>query len=104
MNSDQEPAATHWYFAVALFGAAMTPYEAFFFSSGAVEEHWTKKDLGTSRLNVLIGFPLGGRLSIAIATCATIVLLPNQIEVRRCHTAGGRRDRQSANGVVVSRL
>ena len=35
------PSATYWYFAVALFGAAMTPYEVFFFSSGAVEEHWT---------------------------------------------------------------
>jgi Mn2+/Fe2+ NRAMP family transporter len=78
---EKESAATYWYFAVALFGAAMTPYEVFFFSSGAVEEHWTKKDLGTSRLNVLVGFPLGGMLSIAIAACATLVLLPNQIEV-----------------------
>jgi Mn2+/Fe2+ NRAMP family transporter len=77
----QESSATYWYFAVALFGAAMTPYEVFFFSSGAVEEHWTRKDLGTSRLNVMIGFPLGGILSIAIAACAAIVLLPNQIEV-----------------------
>jgi Mn2+/Fe2+ NRAMP family transporter len=57
---EKESAATYWYFAIALFGAAMTPYEVFFFSSGAVEEHWTKKDLGTSRLNVLVGFPLGG--------------------------------------------
>jgi Mn2+/Fe2+ NRAMP family transporter len=78
---EKESAATFWYFAVALFGAAMTPYEVFFFSSGAVEEHWTKKDLGTSRLNVIIGFPLGGVLSVAIAACAAIVLLPNQIEV-----------------------
>jgi Mn2+/Fe2+ NRAMP family transporter len=78
---EQESAATYWYFAVALFGAAMTPYEVFFFSSGAVEEHWTKRDLGTSRLNVMAGFPLGGVLSIAIAACAAIVLLPNQIEV-----------------------
>ena len=31
--------------AIALFGAAMTPYEVFFFSSGAVEEHWTEADL-----------------------------------------------------------
>jgi Mn2+/Fe2+ NRAMP family transporter len=77
----QESSATYWYYAVALFGAAMTPYEVFFFSSGAVEEHWTAKDLGTSRLNVMIGFPLGGILSIAIAACATIVLLPNEIEV-----------------------
>lgn len=78
---EQESSATYWYFAVALFGAAMTPYEVFFFSSGAVEEGWTTKDLGTSRLNVLVGFPLGGLLSIAIASCAAIVLLPNQIEV-----------------------
>ncbi len=76
-----ESAATYWYFAIALFGAAMTPYEVFFFSSGAVEEGWTVKDLGTSRLNVMVGFPLGGVLSIAIASCAAITLLPNQIEV-----------------------
>ena len=76
-----ESAATYWYFAVALFGAAMTPYEVFFFSSGAVEEGWTVKDLGRSRLNVLVGFPLGGVLSLAIAATATIVLMPAAIEV-----------------------
>jgi Mn2+/Fe2+ NRAMP family transporter len=76
-----ESAATYWYFAIALFGAAMTPYEVFFFSSGAVEEGWTTKDLGTSRLNVLVGFPFGGVLSVAIAACAAITLLPNEIEV-----------------------
>jgi len=78
---EKESAATYWYFAIALFGAAMTPYEVFFFSSGAVEEHWTPKDLGNSRLNVMVGFPLGGFLSVAIAASAAIVLLPNQIEV-----------------------
>ena len=41
-----KPADEHWctywaYYAVALFGAAMTPYEVFFFSSGGVEERWT---------------------------------------------------------------
>jgi Mn2+/Fe2+ NRAMP family transporter len=78
---ETESAATYWYFAIALFGAAMTPYEVFFFSSGAVEEHWTIKDLGKSRLNVVVGFPLGGVLSVAIAACAAVVLLPVQIEV-----------------------
>ena len=78
---EKESAATYWYFAVALFGAAMTPYEVFFFSSGAVEEHWKTKDLGTTRLNVIVGFPLGGMLSIAIASSAALVLLPGQIEV-----------------------
>jgi manganese transport protein len=76
-----EDVATYWYYAVALFGAAMTPYEVFFFSSGAVEERWTAKDLSTNRVNVLVGFPLGGLLSVAIAACAAVVLLPAGIEV-----------------------
>jgi manganese transport protein len=76
-----ETGGSYWYYAIALFGAAMTPYEVFFFSSGAVEEKWTKKDISQSRLNVMIGFPLGGILSIAIAAGATIVLLPKGIEV-----------------------
>jgi Mn2+/Fe2+ NRAMP family transporter len=76
-----ESVAVYWYFAIALFGAAMTPYEVFFFSSGGVEERWTVKDLSTTRLNVLIGFPFGGVLSIAIAACAAIVLLPLGVQV-----------------------
>jgi manganese transport protein len=76
-----EKVSTYWFYAVALFGAAMTPYEVFFFSSGAVEEGWTVKDLTLSRANVLVGFPLGGLLSLAIAGCAAVVLLPQLISV-----------------------
>ena len=76
-----ETVFTFTYFAIALFGAAMTPYEVFFFSSGAVEEHWTEKDLNTNRANVLIGFPLGGLLSLAIMACADLILRPAGIDV-----------------------
>ncbi|NUQ32363.1 MAG: hypothetical protein HOP99_06030 [Dermatophilaceae bacterium] len=76
-----ESHTTYFYYAVALFGAAMTPYEVFFFSSGGVEEHWEAKDLGTMRANVLIGFPLGGMLSVAIAGVATVVYQPQGIQV-----------------------
>ena len=76
-----EDLPTYFYYAIALFGAAMTPYEVFFFSSGAVEERWTAKDIVTSRVNVFVGFPLGGVLSLAIAACAALVLLPRGIEV-----------------------
>jgi Mn2+/Fe2+ NRAMP family transporter len=71
----------YWYYAIGLFGAAMTPYEVFFFSSGGVEENWSPKSLGTMRANVFIGFPLGGLLSLAIAAAATIVLQPAKVEV-----------------------
>ncbi len=77
----RETPLTYWYYAIALFGAAMTPYEVFFFSSGGVEEKWTAKDLVTSRANVLVGFPLGGVLSLCIAGCAATVLLPRGIDV-----------------------
>jgi Mn2+/Fe2+ NRAMP family transporter len=69
------------YYAVALFGAALTPYEVFFFSSGGVEEKWGPKDIGTMRANVFIGFPLGGLLSLSIAGCAATVLGPLDITV-----------------------
>ena len=72
---------TYWYYAVALFGSALTPYEVFFFSSGGVEDHWTPKSLTTMRVNVLFGFPLGGALSISIMIAAALVLMPAGIEV-----------------------
>jgi Mn2+/Fe2+ NRAMP family transporter len=79
---------TYAYFAVGLFGAAMTPYEVFFFSSGGVEEKWTAKDLGVMRANVLIGFPLGGLLSLGIAGCAATVLGPLSIDVAALSQVG----------------
>lgn len=59
----------------------MTPYEVFFFSSGAVEEGWDKSDLNTNRANVFVGFPLGGLLSLAIMSCTAAVLAPRMIDV-----------------------
>ncbi|MFL6180021.1 MAG: NRAMP family divalent metal transporter [Actinomycetes bacterium] len=72
---------TYWYYAIALFGAAMTPYEVFFFSSGGVEEGWTRKSIAIMRSNVFVGFPLGGLLSLAIAAGAAIVLSPLGVQV-----------------------
>jgi manganese transport protein len=59
----------------------MTPYEVFFFSSGAVEEHWTRKDLNLNRANVYIGFVIGGVLSLFIMAGATVVLNPRGVSV-----------------------
>jgi Mn2+/Fe2+ NRAMP family transporter len=72
---------TYFYYAIALFGAAMTPYEVFFFSSGGVEEHWTPKDLFVERTNVFLGFPLGALISLMIAADASLVLKPRGISV-----------------------
>ena len=44
----------------------MTPYEVYFYSSGAVEEQWGPKDLGLNKANAMIGYGLGGFLSFAL--------------------------------------
>jgi Mn2+/Fe2+ NRAMP family transporter len=79
---------TYGYFAVGLFGAAMTPYEVFFFSSGGVEEKWTPRSLGTMRTNVFIGFPLGGLLSLSIAGCTAVLLQPLEVDVASLSQVG----------------
>src|SRR4030095_7664230 len=61
-----EGCAPYLFFAVPPRGASMPPCEVCFFSSGAVEEHWTRPDLMVNRANVYLGFPLGGLLSPAI--------------------------------------
>jgi Mn2+/Fe2+ NRAMP family transporter len=54
------------YFAIGLLGAALTPYEVYFYSSGGVEERWSAKDIGLNRANAIVGYSLGGTLSVAL--------------------------------------
>jgi Mn2+/Fe2+ NRAMP family transporter len=54
------------YFAIGLLGAALTPYEVYFYSSGGVEDQWSPKDIGLNRANAIIGYGLGGFLSFAL--------------------------------------
>jgi Mn2+/Fe2+ NRAMP family transporter len=72
---------TYWFVAVALFASAMTPYEVFFFSSGGVEERWSPRDLTTSRVNVFLGFPLGGLLAFALMATSASVFHPLGVSV-----------------------
>ncbi len=69
------------YFVVGLLGAAMTPYEVYFYSSGAVEDGWTVQDLGTNRITATIGYVLGGTLSVALMAVAAEVFLPRGIDL-----------------------
>jgi manganese transport protein len=64
MNTENTP--LYLFFAVGLLGAAMTPYEVYFYSSGGVEERWKAKDLNLNRANAIIGYCLGGFFSFAL--------------------------------------
>ncbi len=70
------PSALYAYFVVGVVGAAMVPYEVYFYSSGAIEDRWTVKDLNLNRANVVLGFGLGGLLSIALIMVSAEVFAP----------------------------
>ncbi|HEY2073839.1 MAG TPA: divalent metal cation transporter, partial [Gaiellaceae bacterium] len=67
------------YFVVGLLGAAMTPYEVYFYSSGAVEDAWSSKDLNLNKVTATIGYSLGGFLSFALMIVAGALFLPRGI-------------------------
>ena len=69
----------YWYFVVGLIAAALMPYEIYFYSSGAIEEKWGKKDLTVNRLNAFVGFGLGGLLALGVMISAAETLLPRGI-------------------------
>jgi manganese transport protein len=78
-NAETDNFAVYGYYVIGLIGAAMVPYEVYFYSSGAVEERWGPKDLGLNRANALVGYTLGGILSFALMISAGTLLLPQGI-------------------------
>jgi len=67
------------YFVVAILSAVMFPYEAYFYSSGGIEEGWGAKDLLTNRVTSIVGMGLGTLLSIAIVALAAQLFAPANV-------------------------
>jgi manganese transport protein len=79
-HMDTKSPLLYAYFAIGLLGAAMTPYEVYFYSSGGVEERWGPKDLGLNKANALIGYALGGFLSFALMIVGGSLFLDKGIQ------------------------
>jgi manganese transport protein len=79
-HMNTEDTALYLFFAVGLLGAAMTPYEVYFYSSGGVEEGWKAKDLGLNRANAIIGYSLGGFFSFALMITGGALFLEQGVE------------------------
>jgi manganese transport protein len=73
---ESHSAAVYWYFVVGLIAAALMPYEIYFYSSGAVEEGWDESDMSVNRANSIVGFALGGTISVAILVASAQVFKP----------------------------
>jgi Mn2+/Fe2+ NRAMP family transporter len=68
--------AAYGFAAVSLLGAFMTPYEVFFYSSGAIEERWGGEDLVTNRVTTLAGFGFGALIAVAMMVVAAQTFFP----------------------------
>jgi Mn2+/Fe2+ NRAMP family transporter len=72
--------ADYLYLAAAIMGSTISPYLLYFYSSGAVEEGWTRDDLGLNRLTAWLGMGFGSLCSIAVLALAAMVLRPHGIQ------------------------
>lgn len=81
--------ASYAFTAVSILGATISPYLISFYSSGAVEERWSERDLGPNRVTAALGMGFGSVLSMAVVVVAAMVLGPRGIVVERYHQAAG---------------
>jgi manganese transport protein len=70
----------YWYFVVGVLAAALIPYEVFFYSSGAIEEGWGEKDLVVNKANAILGWGLGGVLSLALIGVSAQLFHPLSVQ------------------------
>jgi Mn2+/Fe2+ NRAMP family transporter len=73
----------YWFTAVSIVGAVISPYLLFFYSSGAIEDHWGVDEIGTNRAVATIGMSFGCLLAIAVLVVAAMTLHPSGIEPER---------------------
>jgi Mn2+/Fe2+ NRAMP family transporter len=79
---DLKPGETVEYFflAAAILGAIISPYLIYFYSSGAREEHWSRRSLGTNRLTAILGMSFGSVTALSVIAVSAIVLKPLHIQ------------------------
>lgn len=73
--------ARYWYLAVSILGASISPYLYMFYSSGAIEDGWTPRDLAVNRITAVLGNVFGGGLSLMVLVIAALVFLPRNIRI-----------------------
>jgi len=71
--------AQYAYLAVGILGATISPYLFTFYSSGAVEEKWTVKDLLPNRLVAAFGMGFGSLVAMSVLVVSALVLAPRGI-------------------------
>jgi Mn2+/Fe2+ NRAMP family transporter len=79
---DQD-SAKYWFMAVSIIGASVSPYLFYFYSAGAIEDHWDESYLVVNRFISGLGMGFGGGVAVAVLVCAAMVLHSRGIQVDR---------------------
>jgi Mn2+/Fe2+ NRAMP family transporter len=77
----QGDAVEYLFLAAAILGAIISPYLIYFYSSGAREENWSRRSLGTNRLTAILGMSFGSVTALSVIAVSAIVLKPLHIQV-----------------------
>jgi len=80
--------ARYWFLAVSIVGASISPYLYYFYSAGAIEDHWDLSYLGINRIVAALGNLFGGVLAAAVLVVAVLVFGPRGIHVERFEQLG----------------
>ncbi len=76
-----QPLPSYLFAAISLLGAYMTPYQFYFYSSGAIEDEWGGEDLLINRVTSLVGSSFGAIIDLALIVVAALVLFPRNADV-----------------------
>ncbi|MDX6614273.1 MAG: hypothetical protein QOD75_3459 [Blastocatellia bacterium] len=71
----------YWFIAVSILGASISPYLYLFYSSGAIEDHWTEDYIGVNRIIASTGMSFGTVISIAVLILGAFVFPPRGLHV-----------------------
>jgi Mn2+/Fe2+ NRAMP family transporter len=79
----QENPAQYWFMAVSIIGASVSPYLFYFYSAGAIEDHWDESYLGVNRVVAGLGMGFGGSIAVAVLAGAAMVFHSRGIQIER---------------------
>ncbi len=79
---------SYLFMVMSLLGGNMTPYQFYFYSSGAIEDEWSGGDLLMNRVTCIVGSIFGAVIVFALMVAAALVLFPQNADVNSLADAG----------------
>jgi Mn2+/Fe2+ NRAMP family transporter len=68
------------FLAAAILGAVISPYLVYFYSSGAREEHWTRRSLHQNRVTAVVGMSFGCLVAVGVVAASALALPPKHLD------------------------